>query len=105
MRKREKLDNSIKLKTTGPEFSDLKEKANRSLGKYSRNENPIVAIDKNILQKMVEDYELLMKHLKKLGLSIKRELHYNETKEWKELNKKKLEIPSFLKTKKERNRL
>lgn len=96
MGKRERLEDSVKLKTTGPEFQNLKERAKRSSGKYSRNENPIVAVDKNILAKLIEDYEVLMKLLKKTGTSIRRELHYNETEEWKQLNKGKLEVPSFL---------
>lgn len=93
---------SMKLKTTRIEFSELKEKATRTpQGKYAaKYENPHISITKGMLLNLIEDTESLMKELKKAGVTVTRELHYNETDEWKSWQKHgfpKDDVPAFIK--------
>lgn len=110
MKKRLRLNESseVKLKTTRIEFSELKEKATREpQGKHAaKYANPYISITKGMLLNLISDTDTLIKLLKKNGVKVDRELHYNETAEWKALLKKgDDDIPAFLKSKKKRVRL
>lgn len=114
MRKRVRLgvssSGAIRLKTTKVDFFNLKEKANtHAKGRGIRYEGQIVAIDKQLLAGLLDDYETLLRSLKNLGKFFERDLHYSETKEWKASIGKPYtlkDVPAFLHPpKKERTKL
>lgn len=92
----------IILKTTRVDFSELKERVSRvPQGKHAaKYDNPYVSIPKSMLLNLIGDTEVLTKALKGQGVTVGREPHYNETKEWKSWAKQNYpdnDVPAFLK--------
>lgn len=112
MKKRLRLveSNDLVLKTTRIDFSELREKATRApQGKHAaKYENPYISISKGMLLNLIEDVDVLTKALKKQGVTVGREPHYNETKEWKSWKRDGFpdnDVPEFLRQKKKRVKL
>ncbi len=91
----------VKLKTNSVDFSNLKEKATTHIsGRGIRQSHSIIAVEKNVIELMLLDYEKLIKQLKKAGVTVEWELHYSQTAEWKATMSKPVtdkDIPEFLK--------
>lgn len=88
----------VRLKTTSVDFTNTKERATvHGKGRGRSVENVIAAFDKGTITSLIEDTEALIKALKKSGIKIERALHYNQTEEWKRLNKEGVDVPAFLK--------
>lgn len=106
-------DSVVKLKTNRVDVHNLKEKATREVadGRQARYENPIIAADKALVAALIEDHAVMMRALKRHGVSFERPLHYSEAAEWKaQLGKptKRSEVPTFLRkelTNRKRERL
>jgi hypothetical protein len=105
MRKRIRLETGkLTLKTTKVELRNLKEKANNHpKGRGARAVGAIVAIDKDLLGRLIADYEALARSLKKHGGFFERVLHYSETESWKDSIGKPIkdkDVPAFLRKEK-----
>jgi len=103
-------DRTIKLKTNKVDVHNLGEKAGRTVsdGRRARYENPIIAADKGLVAALIEDHAIMLRALKRLGVSVTRPLHHSETAEWKaEMGKpmKRSDIPAFLRKPREREKL
>jgi hypothetical protein len=92
---------TIKLKTNSIDFFNLKEKATVHIsGRGIRQTHPIIAVEKNVIESIIQDYEKLIKQLKKAGIPVERPLHYSQTESFKaEMHKpvSKINVPEFLK--------
>lgn len=93
-------DQVLKLKSDKISLSDIESRAtHHSKGKGRSVDVQIMSFEKDKVSRLVEDFKLLRKELKRLGVKTKLALHLSETEEFKKEMARPLkdkDVPSFL---------
>lgn len=74
----------VKLETTKVDLTVFADKSKDVAKGRHKFDSAMVTMYKADLARLVSDFEVLLKALKKAGIKVERPLHYNETKEYKQ---------------------